>query len=98
MAAAPLPCGLLCYSDVTTALRPLTLGELLDRTFQLYRRHFVAMVGIVALPHLLVLAVQLVQVAVHPPVLDSKLMGLAEFGQSMAWLFVILILAVMAGA
>jgi hypothetical protein len=33
---------------MTTALRPLTLGELLDRTFQLYRNHFLLFVGISA--------------------------------------------------
>ena len=33
-----------------TELRPLTLGELLDRTFQLYRNHFWLFVGIMAIP------------------------------------------------
>ena len=42
-------------------LRPLSLGEILDRTFSLYRRNFVLFVGIVALPYLLVLALNLVQ-------------------------------------
>ena len=27
-------------------LRPLTIGEILDRTFNLYRRHFVLFLGI----------------------------------------------------
>jgi hypothetical protein len=40
-------------------LRPLTLGELLDRTFFLYRKNFILFVGIVALPSLLLLAFQL---------------------------------------
>jgi hypothetical protein len=34
----------------TVELRPLTLGELLDRTFALYRRHFWLFVGIMAIP------------------------------------------------
>ena len=34
----------------TTELRPLSLGELLDRTFTLYRRHFWVFVGIMAVP------------------------------------------------
>jgi hypothetical protein len=34
----------------TTELRPLSLGELLDRTFTLYRRHFWLFVGIMAIP------------------------------------------------
>ena len=36
-------------------LRPLSLGELLDRTFFLYRRHFLLFLGIAAVPYLLVL-------------------------------------------
>src|SRR5215472_16054866 len=47
---------------MTTALRPLSTGELLDRTFSLYRSHFGLFVGIFALPHLAVLAVQFLQV------------------------------------
>jgi len=31
-------------------LRPLSLGELLDRAFTLYRRHFWLLVGITAVP------------------------------------------------
>jgi hypothetical protein len=42
-------------------LRPLSLGEILDRTFSLYRRHFLLFLGITALPQLLVLALNLVQ-------------------------------------
>ena len=42
----------------SSALRPLSLGELLDRTFALYRAHFLVFVGIVALPNLLTLAIQ----------------------------------------
>ena len=41
---------------MTTALRPLSTGELLDRTFSLYRQHFGLFIGIFALPHLFVLA------------------------------------------
>jgi hypothetical protein len=37
------------------ALRPLTLGELLDRTFLFYRQHFALFVGVTALPNLLTL-------------------------------------------
>ncbi len=43
-------------------LRPLSLGEILDRTFSIYRRNFLLFVGITAIPHLLVLALQLGQV------------------------------------
>jgi len=36
-------------------LRPLSLGELLDRTFRLYRNHFLLFVGIMAIPAALLL-------------------------------------------
>lgn len=40
-------------------LRPLSLGEILDRTFSLYRRFFLLFVGISAIPRLLVLVLNL---------------------------------------
>lgn len=43
----------------TLDLRPLSLGELLDRTFFLYRSHFVLFVGIAALPYSIFLVVNL---------------------------------------
>lgn len=42
-------------------LRPLSLGEILDRTFSLYRKHFLLFAGISAIPQTLVLAVNLAQ-------------------------------------
>jgi hypothetical protein len=51
---------------MTTSLRPMSLGELLDRSFYLYRKHFVLFVGIIALPYLAVLAFQLIGVALRP--------------------------------
>jgi len=50
----------------TLDLRPLSIGELLDRTFSLYRRNFALFIGISALPQLLVLALQLAQIAFLP--------------------------------
>lgn len=46
-------------------LRPLTLGELLDRCFFLYRKNFVLFAGIIALPHLVLLAFQLLGVVLQ---------------------------------
>jgi len=40
-------------------LRPLTIGEILDRTFTIYRRHFLLFIGITAVPQILVLAINL---------------------------------------
>ena len=42
-------------------LRPLSLGEILDRSFSLYRRNFLLFLGFTALPNLLILALNLVQ-------------------------------------
>ena len=42
-------------------LHPLSLGEVLDRTFSLYRRHFLLFLGISGIPQLLVLGVALAQ-------------------------------------
>lgn len=44
---------------MTSDLRPLSLGELLDRVFFLYRKNFVLFAGIAALPHLVLVAMQL---------------------------------------
>jgi hypothetical protein len=44
---------------LVTVLRPLSTSELLDRTFHLYRNHFVLFVGIAAMPQLGVLALRL---------------------------------------
>lgn len=42
-------------------LRPLSLGEILDRTFSLYRKNFLLFAGITAIPQLLILALRLTQ-------------------------------------
>lgn len=44
-------------------LRPMTLGEVLDRTFNVYKKHFWLFVGIMSMPLLLLLAFQIVAVA-----------------------------------
>jgi hypothetical protein len=47
-------------------LRPLSLGELLDRTFSLYRSHFLLFLGISAIPRVFVLLIQLAQTLLSP--------------------------------
>jgi hypothetical protein len=49
-------------------LRPLSLGEILDRAFSLYRKNFVLFIGITAIPQLLSLAVNLVTLMFRTPV------------------------------
>lgn len=42
-------------------LRPLSLGEILDRTFSLYRKHFLLFASIAAIPQFILLALRLTQ-------------------------------------
>jgi hypothetical protein len=51
----------------TFDLRPLSLGEILDRTFTIYRSYFLLFIGISAIPRVLVLILQLAQVFVLVP-------------------------------
>src|SRR5215471_11262391 len=64
----PVTCPLLCYYaanrrriPMTTALRPMTTGEILDRTFNLYRNNFILFAGIAVLPPALKLILDLIQ-------------------------------------
>jgi len=50
---------------MTLDLRPLTLGELFDRAFVLYRRHFWLFVGVTAVPGVFALVMTLTQVALQ---------------------------------
>lgn len=83
-------------------LRPLSLGEILDRTFSLYRRHFLLFVGISAIPHLLPLLFGLLQVWVVPATIAARrgpasapvsLVGVL-FGLALGLVFVLLMLIV----
>jgi hypothetical protein len=57
-------------------LRPLSLGELLDRSFSLYRNHFSLFVGISAFPHVLSMTVAVAQdLAVVFPQLRDRAIG-----------------------
>ena len=67
-----------------TALRPLSTGELLDRTFSLYRSHFGLFVGIFALPHLISLAFQCLGVALQSPVRALQVGNVMNF---LAWTY-----------
>jgi len=69
---------------MTTALRPLSTGELLDRTFSLYRGHFGLFVGIFAIPHLISLAFQCLGVVFQSPVRVLQVGNLMSF---LAWTY-----------
>ena len=75
----------------------MTLGELLDRTFHLYRRHFLLFVGIIALPQLIVLAMQLARPTLGAPT-DDPAESLARFGSLMLWSATIGIVGLVVGS
>jgi Membrane domain of glycerophosphoryl diester phosphodiesterase len=77
---------------MVSELRPLSLGELLDRTFFLYRKHFLVFLGIIAFPHLAVLACQLCGIALQP----GRPLGSAGIG--FFWNLLIFLVALGAGA
>ncbi|MGH9811917.1 MAG: hypothetical protein ACRD4T_02160, partial [Candidatus Acidiferrales bacterium] len=56
-------------------LRPLSLGELLDRTFSLYRNHFWLFVGITAIPYLLLLGPGLLIDAAQSMIRENPLLA-----------------------
>jgi hypothetical protein len=59
-------------------LRPLTLGELLDRSFSLYRRHFWLFVGIMALPSLLALGFGVIMAVASPQPVTPESMAAGD--------------------
>jgi hypothetical protein len=72
-------------------LRPLSLGELLDRTFSVYRRHFLVFVGIATIPYVFVfIAVAIIAMAFGIAIpLSSLRTGHAPFPPSMIGALVI---------
>jgi hypothetical protein len=88
---------------MATALRPLSLGELLDRTFFLLRNNFVLFSAIVALPSLPILALNLGSIsAFRPPPSPTPqqlLMSLlVSFGVALALLVPALVVAALSQA
>jgi len=72
---------------MTTALRPLSTGELLDRTFALYRSHFGLFIGIFALPNLVVVAFQCIGLT-----FQSRNTNFANAMMTFAWTMLVLFL------
>ena len=67
-------------------LRPLRLGELLDRTFVLYRRRFALFAGILLVPQCILLAGQLLLEGFVNPIVGAKPGHLANPAASAAFL------------
>jgi len=78
---------------MTTTLRPLSTGELLDRTFFLYRSHFALFVGIFAIPYLAVLAYQCIGISFQSPTPQ-----LAQALLNLAWAMGALLVSLVASA
>jgi membrane-anchored glycerophosphoryl diester phosphodiesterase (GDPDase) len=76
-------------------LRPLSLGDILDRTFSLYRRHFLLFIGIAGIPQLLVLAFSLGQTLFSWSTTDI-LTGTRSVGIGVLVLIVYLVVAIFA--
>jgi hypothetical protein len=81
-------------------LRPLSLGELLDRAFTLYRRHFWLFVGVMAVPAVFALALGLISTWFqHSALVASASPGAAqtiETAVMMAGLFAAMMVALVA--
>jgi hypothetical protein len=77
-------------------LRPLSVGEILDRTFTLYRERFLLFLGISAIPHVLLLIVNLAQIFIRYPGNRVATTGAATLSSTMTatGLLIILIGAV----
>jgi hypothetical protein len=78
---------------MNTPLRPMNLGELLDRSFYLYRKHFILFAGIIALPYMVLLAFQLLGVVVAPQTAAGGMTGM-----SLLWLLLTMGLSLVAVA
>ena len=61
-------------------LRPLSMGEVLDRAFTLYRRHFILFLALSGIPQLPVLSLRLFQISVTPLGADQNPLTLASVG------------------
>lgn len=78
----------------TPSLRPLSTGELLDRTFSLYRSRFLLFAGIVAVTHLALVLMQLVGLVLQP----RPATPLGFSGASLLWLALTVIVALAVAA
>jgi hypothetical protein len=75
---------------MSTPLRPMSTGEILDRTFNLYRNNFLLFAGIAVVPPALMLVVQLIQAALvatpgHPRTANAGLAAAGVLGMMIGW-------------
>jgi hypothetical protein len=72
-------------------LRPLSLGEILDRTFTIYRRYFLLFAGIAGIPQIIVLALEIARL-----ILAGKSGASTGFGFSLTGVVVALLYLIVA--
>lgn len=70
-------------------LRPLSLGELLDRSFSLYRRHFWTFVAIMALPSVFAMCVGVTMQLMQETMARATLQGSEPDFQQIGWMLAI---------
>jgi hypothetical protein len=75
---------------MSTPLRPMSTGEILDRTFNLYRNNFLLFAGIAVVPPALMLVVQLIQAGMvatpgHPRAAGAGLTAVGGVGVMVGW-------------
>ena len=76
-------------------LRPMTLGEVLDRTFKLYKNNFWLFVGITALPFLVLLFIRMATAALQTA--SAGVAGSPPSGSSLGFLFGVIAGALVVG-
>jgi hypothetical protein len=75
-------------------LRPMSTGELLDRSFALYRRNFLLFVGISAVTHVLNFGYQLLTIQ-SSPMMTRRPIGFYYYASlAWAWTFAVVVLTV----
>jgi len=84
---------------MSTPLRPMSTGEILDRTFNLYRNNFLLFAGIAVVPPALMLVVQLIQAGMvatpgHPRAAVAGLTAVGGVGLMVGWFAYLVGLAV----
>jgi hypothetical protein len=67
---------------MTPVLRPMNTGEILDRTFEIYRQRFLLFTGIAALPATAMLGLHFADIAWWH---TDRLLGQLDRGESVAW-------------
>jgi hypothetical protein len=80
-----------------TNLRPMNLGEILDRTAQLYRQNFLLFAGIASVYAGAVLAIGLIQTALQEWARIAHMTRLALFGSGVALLIMVPLIFVLSG-